>query len=331
MNRRHFVFSTSAALAGLTLNREAVAQGSEPPSAYPSRPIRLVVAFAPGGSTDVTARALAPKLQDLLGQRILIDNKPGAGSNVGTEFAARQPADGYTLLLGTVANAINMTLYNNLSYDLLRDFIPISIASTAPAVLVVHPSVPVKSVKELIDLAKAKPGQLNYASSGVGTTPHLAGEMLKMRFGLDITHVAYKSAAPALTDTIGGTTLMGFKTALSAIPSIQAGKLRCIAVAAANRLALMPDVPTMAEAGVPDFEITSWNGFFAPRGTHPDIIRRIATECAKIPTMADIRETFAAQASEALASSPQQFRAYCEAEIRKWGEVIRKANISVNS
>lgn len=331
MNRRNFVFNTSAALAGLALARESVAQVSEPPSAYPSRPIKLVVAFGPGGSTDVTARALAPKLQDLLGQRIIIDNKPGAGSNVGSEYAARQPADGYTLLLGTVANAINMTLYKNLSYDLMRDFIPISIASTAPAVLVVHPSVPVKSVQELIDLAKAKPGQLNYASSGVGTTPHLAGEMLKMRYGLDITHVAYKGAAPALTDTIGGTTMMGFKTALSAIPSIQAGKLRCIAVAAANRLALMPDVPTMAEAGVPDFEITSWNGFFAPKGTHPEIIRRIAAECAKIPSMADIREAFAAQASEALASSPEQFRAYCEAEIRKWGEVIRKANISVSS
>ena len=331
MDRRHFVIAGSGALASVLAARDAHAQTAEPPSAYPSRPIKMVVAFGPGGSTDVTARAIAPKLQDLLGQRVLVDNKPGAGSNVGSEYAARQPSDGYTLFLGTVANAINMTLYKNLGYDLLRDFLPISITSTAPAVLVVHPSVPVKTVQELIALAKANPGKLNYASSGVGTTPHLAGEMLKMRYGLDITHVAYKGAAPALTDTIGGTTMMGFKTALSAIPSIQGGKLRCIAVAAANRLALMPEVPTMAEAGVPDFEITSWNGLFAPRGTHPEIIQRIAAACARIPGMADIREAFAAQASEALASTPEQFRAYCETEIRKWGEVIRKANISVSS
>lgn len=330
MNRRHFIRSgaASAAAAAGVVPTLARAQG-EPPSAWPSRPIRLVVAFGPGGSTDVTARAIAPELQSRLGQRIVIENRPGAGSNIGSEYAARQPADGYTLFLGTVSNAINMRLYKKLNYDLLRDFVPITLVSTAPAVLVVHPSVPVNSVRELIAMARAQPGQLNYASSGIGTTPHLAGEMLKMRFGLDITHVAYKGAAEALTDTIAGTTKMGFKTALSAIPSIQSGKLRCIAVAAARRLELLPDVPTMAEAGVPDFELTSWNGLFTPTGTPPEIVRRVNASFAQVAQIGAIRKVFTEQASEIVASTPEAFRSFVESEIKRWGDAIAAANISI--
>jgi tripartite-type tricarboxylate transporter receptor subunit TctC len=330
MNRRHFIRSgvASAAAAAGVVPTHALAQ-SEPPSAWPSRPIRLVVAFGPGGSTDVTARAIAPELQSRLGQRIVIENRPGAGSNIGSEHAARQPADGYTLFLGTVSNAINMRLYKKLNYDLLRDFVPITLVSTAPAVLVVHPSVPVNSVQELIALAKAQPAQLNYASSGIGTTPHLAGEMLKTRFGLDITHVAYKGAAEALTDTIAGTTKMGFKTALSAIPSIQSGKLRCIAVAAARRLELLPDVPTMAEAGVPDFELTSWNGLFAPTGTPAEIVRKVNASFAQVAQIGSIRKVFTEQASEISASSPEAFRSFVESEIKRWGDAIAAANISI--
>jgi tripartite-type tricarboxylate transporter receptor subunit TctC len=328
MDRRNFIMHSGAA-TGLALTAPAVLAQAEPPSAWPSRTIKMVVAFGPGGSTDVTARAITPKLQEALGQRIVIENKPGAGSNIGSEYAARQPADGYTLFLGTVANAINMRLYKKLNYDLLRDFEPVTLVSTAPAVLVVHPSVPVNNVKELIAYAKANPGKLNYASSGVGTTPHLAGEMLKNRFGLDITHVAYKGAAPALTDTIGGTAKMGFKTALSAIPSIQAGKLKCLAVAADKRMALMPEVPTMAEAGVPDFLITSWNGLFVPTGTHPQIIAKLNAAFAQVPQVASIRKAFADQASDVVATSPAAFRKHIEDEIKRWGSAIAAAGISI--
>ncbi|MEN9775905.1 MAG: hypothetical protein RL322_2975 [Pseudomonadota bacterium] len=328
MDRRNFIMHSGAA-TGLALTAPVVLAQAEPPSAWPSRTIKMVVAFGPGGSTDVTARAIVPKLQDALGQRIVIENKPGAGSNIGSEYAARQPADGYSIFLGTVANAINMRLYKKLNYDLLRDFEPVTLVSTAPAVLVVHPSVPVNNVKELIAYAKANPGKLNYASSGVGTTPHLAGEMLKNRFGLDITHVAYKGAAPALTDTIGGTAKMGFKTALSAIPSIQAGKLKCLAVAADKRMALMPEVPTMAEAGVPDFLITSWNGLFVPTGTHPQIIAKLNAAFAQVPQVASIRKAFADQASDVVATSPAAFRKHIEDEIKRWGSAIAAAGISI--
>lgn len=327
MDRRNFI--QSGAAAGVAVSAPAAFAQGEPPSAWPSRTVKLVVAFGPGGSTDVTARAIVPKLQEVLGQRIVIDNKPGAGSNIGTEYASRQPADGYTLLLGTVANAINMRLYKKLNYDLLRDFEPVSIVSTAPAVLVVHPSVPVNNVKELIAYAKANPGKLNYASSGVGTTPHLAGEMLKTRFGLDITHVAYKGAAPALTDTIGGVAKLGFKTALSAIPSIQAGRLKCLAVAANKRMSLMPNVPTMAEAGVPNFLITSWNGLFVPKGTHPDIVRKLNAAFTQVPQVASIRKAFEDQAADLSSNSPAEFRKFIEAEIKRWGDAIAAAGISI--
>jgi len=326
MNRRHFMQSGVAAAAAVSTH---VLAQSEPPSAWPSRPIRLIVAFGPGGSTDVTARAIVPELQNRLGQRIIIENKPGAGSNLGSEYAARQAPDGYTLFLGTVSNAINMRLYKKLNYDLQKDFVPVTQISTAPAVLVLHPSVPARNLQELIALAKAQPGKLNYASSGIGTTPHLAGEMLKRRFSLDITHVAYKGAADALTDTIGGTTQLGFKTALSAIPSIQAGRLRCIAVAAAKRLELLPDVPTMAEAGAPDFELTSWNGLFAPTGTHPEIIRKINAAFVEVAQIPSIRKIFSEQASEIGATTPEAFGRFVDLEIKRWGDAIAAANISI--
>jgi tripartite-type tricarboxylate transporter receptor subunit TctC len=283
----------------------------------------LIVAFGPGGSTDVTARIVSAKLMEIIGQRIVIENKPGGGSNIGSELAAKSPADGYTLFLGTVANAINMSLFKNPGYDLLKDFEAISNISSAPALLVSSSKLPVKTVQELIQYAKQRPGKMNYASSGVGTTPHLAGEMFKQRFGLDIAHIAYKGAAPALTDTIGGVTDFGFKTALSAIPSVQSGQLRALAVAAPKRLALMPDVPTMAEAGVPNFDITSWNGLFAPAKTPREIVDKLSAACAKIAAMKDVQETFAAQAAIVQSSTPEQFKAFVAAEIKMWGDVVR--------
>ena len=319
MDRRKFIEGGLA--LGAVVSVPALAQSSA--SKWPSQTIKLIVAFGPGGSTDVTARIVSAKLMEIIGQRIVIENKPGGGSNIGSELAAKSPADGYTLFLGTVANAINMSLFKNPGYDLLKDFEAISNISSAPALLVSSSKLPVKTVQELIQYAKERPGKMNYASSGVGTTPHLAGEMFKKRFGLDIAHIAYKGAAPALTDTIGGVTDFGFKTALSAIPSVQSGQLRALAVAAPKRLALMPDVPTMAEAGVPNFDITSWNGLCAPAKTPRAIVDRLSAACATIAAMKDVQETFAAQAAVVQSSTPEQFRAFVAAEIKMWGDVVR--------
>lgn len=324
MKRRHFI-ETGLAL-GASIALPAFAQTK---AGYPTQTIKLIVGFGPGGSTDVTARIITAKMYELLGQRVVIENKPGGGSNIGSELAARGAPDGYTLFLGTVANTINMTLYKNPGYDIVRDFEPISMLTSAPAVLVVTPKLPVNTVQELIALARAKPDTLNYSTSGVGTTPHLAGEMLVQRFKIKMTHVAYKGAAPALTDTISGVTQLGFKTALSAIPSIQSGQLKALAVCSAKRLSLLPDVPTMAEAGVPDFEITSWNGLFAPKGTPQDIIEKLNQVCVAISRMKDVQETFAAQAADSQASTPAQLKAFVAAEIAKWGAVVKSTGAQI--
>jgi tripartite-type tricarboxylate transporter receptor subunit TctC len=327
MDRRTFI-ATGISL-GATIGVPSLVLAQRASAKWPSQqPIKLIVAFGPGGSTDVTARIISAKLMDIIGQRIVIENKPGGGSNIGTEIAARAPADGYNLFLGTVANAINMSLYKNPGYDLLKDFEAISSSTAAPAVLVCSTKLPVKTVQDLINLAKERPGKMNYASSGVGTTPHLAGEMFKSRFRLDVAHIAYKGAAPALTDTISGITDYGFKTALSAIPSVQSGQLRALAVASPQRLALMPDIPTMAEAGVADFEITAWNGLFAPTGTPREIVDRLSAACAQVAKMKEVQETFAAQATLATSSTPEQFKAFVAAEIKMWGDVVRMTGAS---
>lgn len=323
MDRRTLLMSGLA--AGCASAFPALAQSAA--ASYPNRPVKVVVAFGPGGSTDLTARAICAKLNQKFSQSFIVDNKPGGGSNIGAELAARAPADGYTLFLGTISNAVNMSLYKDLRYDFVKDFAPISMLSTAPAVLVVHPSVPAKTVQELIALAKSKPGALNYASSGVGTTPHLAGEMLKQRAGIDMVHVAYKGAGPALQEQIAGVTQVGFVTALSAIPSIQAGHLRVLGVAASKRLSLLPDVPTLAEAGLPDFEITSWNGLFAPAKTDPAIIQKLNAAIVEISKMPDIQKTFSDQAAVSVATTPEQFRAHIEREIKVWGDVIRSVGV----
>ena len=322
MDRRTLLKTGLAAGAGLILPAFAHAN-----TKYPTRPVRIVVAFGPGGSTDVTARTIAPKFTEIFSQSFIIDNRPGGGSNIGADYAAKAAPDGYTLFLGTISNAVNMSLYKNISYDLLTDFIPISQLSTAPALLVVNPKLPIKTVKELIDYAKANPGVLNYASSGSGTTPHLAGEMFNQRNGIQTVHIPYKGAAPALNDTIAGVTDFGFKTALSAIPSVQAGQLRALAVASKDRLTLLPDVPTLAEAGLTDFEITSWNGLFAPKGTNPAIIERLNAACFEISKMPDIQKAFAAQAAVSVASTPAQFREFIEREIKVWGDVIKAVGV----
>ena len=296
---------------------------------YPAKPIKLMVGYTPGGATDIIARTIAAKLQDSLGQTVLVENKPGATSNIASEAVAKAAPDGYTLLMGTIANATNMTIYKTPGYDTLRDFVHITQTMSAPSVLAVHPSVPARTLRELIALAKAQPGKLTYASSGNGGSPHLAGEMLKLRAGIDIVHVPYKGATPGMTDLLGGQVTMSFQTALSAIPHLQSGKLNVIAVAAHRRMSLLPNVPTMAEAGMADFEVSSWNGLFAPAKTPPDIVARLHQATVKALALPDVREKLAAQGAEAVGQSPEEFRAYIRNEIDKWGRVIRESGAKV--
>ena len=297
---------------------------------YPSRPVKLIVPFPPGGATDIVGRLVAQKLQEALGQPVVVENKAGAGSNIGSDMVAKAAPDGYTLLLGTIANATNMSIYKNMPYDTLRDFAPVTQTMSAPSVLVVTPSLPVSNLKELIAFAKAQPGKLSFASSGAGGSPHLAGELLKLRAGIDIIHVPYKGAAPALVDVVSGVVSMGFKTALSAIPHMQSGKLKPIAVAANKRLAQIPNVPTMAEAGLADFEVSSWNGILAPAKTPPEIVAKLNRELVRILATQDVKDRFAAQAAEPIGSTPEQFRAYIKSEIDRWGQVVKASGAKID-
>ena len=317
------------ALTAILLAFGAASPGHAQEARYPAKPIRMLVGYPPGGATDIVARTLANKLQESLGQTVIVENKPGATSNIASEMLAKSAPDGYTLLLGTIANATNMTAYKNPGYDTLRDFAPITQTMSAPSVLALHVSVPAKSLKELIALAKAQPGKLSFASSGTGGSPHLAGELFKLRAGIDLLHVPYKGAPAAINDLLGGQVSMSFQTALSAIPHLQGGKLNVIAVAATRRMAQLPGVPTMMEAGLADFEVSSWNGLFAPAKTPAAIVARLHEASIKALALPDVREKFAAQGAEAVASTPEEFRTYIRAEIDKWGKVIRASGIPI--
>jgi len=324
-NRQKIWMGLAACALSTFISSPALSQ-----SDYPSQPIRLVVSFAAGGPTDIFARLIASKLEKELGQPIIVENRPGGGSNIGSAFVAKAKPDGYTLLVGTVANTTNMAIYKNLGYDTVRDFAPITQIMSSPSVLVVNNNVPAKTLDELIAYAKTKPGQMTYATSGAGGMQHHASELLRLRSGIDLIHVPYKGAAPALLDVISGNVDMGFKTASGVIPSIQGGKVRPIAVAAKTRLPQLPDVPTTAEAGMPGLEADSWNGLFAPAGTPPEIVNRIANATIVVLQMPDVRERFNAIAAVPVGSSPEEFSKYVRAEVEKWGRVAREANVQVN-
>ena len=308
----------------------SLAAGAAAQSTYPQKSIRIIVGYTPGGATDIVARILAAKLQEALGQSVIVENKPGAGSNIGSEYVAKSAPDGYTLLVGSIANASNMVAYKNLNYDTLRDLVPVSQLMSAPSILAVHPSFPAKNLQELIALAKREPGRYAYASTGSGGSPHLAGELLKLRAGIDLIHVPYKGAAPAMSDLLGGQVHMAFQTALSAVPHLQSGQLSAIAVAANKRLAQLPNVPTMAEAGLAEVEVSSWNGLFAPAKTPPEIVARLHAETAKALASPEVREKLLAQGAEPIGSSPEEFRAYIRAEIDKWGKVVRASGLRID-
>jgi tripartite-type tricarboxylate transporter receptor subunit TctC len=294
---------------------------------YPSRPIKIVVAFTAGGTTDIIARIVGKKLTDAWGQQVIIDNRPGAGGNLGSNVVAKSPPDGYTLLIGSVGPlAINATLYPNMPYDHLKDFVPICLVASVPNMLVVHPSVPVHSVKDLVDLARTKPGSLNYGSTGNGTTGHLSGELMNERAGINLVHVPYRGAT-AVTDLLGGQVQLMFATIPSVIQHVRAGTLRAIAVTSSRRSPALPEIPTIAETGYPGFEAGSWFGFVAPTGTPEPIVRKLHAQIAAIVRMPDINEQLASQGADPVGSTPEEFGQYMRSETEKWAKVVKASGI----
>jgi tripartite-type tricarboxylate transporter receptor subunit TctC len=298
---------------------------------YPSKPIHIVVPFAAGGTTDFLARAIAQDLGTSMGTTVIVDNRPGAGGNIGSDLVAKSAPDGYTLLLGTVGtHAINASLYKKMPYDTVKDFAPISLVASVPNILVVHPSVPAKSVKELIALAKAKPGALAFASSGNGSSIHLSGELFKSMTDVDMVHVPYKGSGPALTDLVGGQVQLMFDNMPSSFPHVKAGRLRALAVTSSKRSPAAPDVPTIAESGVPGYESVAWFGILAPAGTPPEIVKKLNAEIAKTLKSPEVMKRLASQGAEPVSNTPEQFAVYIKSEMAKWAKVVKTSGAQVD-
>ena len=290
---------------------------------YPSKPIRLVVGFTPGGGVDINARLLQPKLTEYLGQQVIVDNRPGAGTNIANEHVAKSAPDGYTLLISTATVAINMSLYKKVPYDTLRDFATVSLFSQSPNILVVHASVPVKSVKEVIALAKARPGALNYSSAGSGTTQHLSGELFKLRTKTDIVHVPYKGSAPSLTALVGGEVSLSFANIPAIFSHVKAGRLRPLANLGPKRSEVMPAVPTMKEAGVSGVEVVVWYGVLAPAATPRDIVSKLSDAVARAARSPDTRQRLIDQGAEPVGNTPEEFGKLLREEVARWAEVVK--------
>lgn len=298
--------------------------------AYPSKPVKVIVALAAGSGADFVARIVTSKLAEGFGQQFVVENRGGAGGNIGVEAAARSAPDGYTLLTIAAGQAINAALYPKLNYNLEKDFEPIGLMASAPLILVVHPSLPVKSVKELIVFAKARPGKLYYASSGNGSSPHLAAEMFKAQAGVNIVHVPYRGSPQAVTDLIAGEVSLVFLAPSSVLSHVRSGRLRALAVCSAQRSVTAPGLPTMAEAGLPGFEAGTWTALLAPAGTPPDIVIRLNRELTTIVRAPDVRERLAAQGFDAVSSTPAEIAAYLRSEIAKWAKVVKATGVRVD-
>src|SRR5215471_11590834 len=303
----------------------AVAQDAQN---YPTRPIRMIVPYPPAGGTDVVARILADPLSTALGQPILIDNRGGAAGNLGTEIAAKAAPDGYTVLFTLSSHTINPKLYEKLPFDVERDFVPISLAALSPQILVANPSVPANNIRELIALAKSQPGRLNFASVGTGSPAHIAGELLKLKAGIDMVHVPYKGGGPAIADTLGGQVQLAFVTLPAAIQYVRAGKLKALAIASDKRSAVAPDIPTIAET-VPGCVVNSWYGALAPAKTPPAIVAKLQAAFVEVLAMPDVKEKLFAQGAEAQSSTSAEFAGRIHDELKEWEYVIREAQIKV--
>ena len=296
---------------------------------YPSRPIRFVMAYPPGGSSDVLARPIANEMSKGLGQPVLLEYKPGAGSTIGADFTAKSPPDGYTIVLLLTAHAVNATLMPKLPYDTIRDFAPITLAAVAPLVVEVNAQSPIRTLRELIDAAKSSKGKLNYASAGPGNTSHLAVELFKMTVGVDMTHVPYKGSGPAITAILGREVDLMFDSIGSSLPQIQAGKFRAIAVTSAARAAVLPDVPTVQEAGVPGFDVSVWYGVFAAAGTPQPIVQKLNAEIIRAMNVPEVKERIEASGYQVVGSTPAQLDAHVKSEITRWARVVKVAGVTV--
>ena len=294
---------------------------------YPTRPVRLITPFAPGGGTDISARILAEGLTKVLGQTVVVDNRPGAGSTLGTDMVAHATPDGYTLLLGNISMAFNAALYRKLTYDVLRDFTPISLVTDQPNILVAHPSLPAKTLREFVALARAQPGKHTYGSAGTGSGTHLAMELLLLSQKMDLVHVPFKGTGPALTALLGNQISVLFSTYASALPHVKAERLRAYGVTSAKRTATLPEVPTVAEAGVPGYEYSTWYGLLAPAGVPRPIIDRLSKATVAVLNMPDVRERYLSQGMDPVPTTPAEFAKLVRSETLKWTKVVQAAKI----
>lgn len=326
--------AASRRLAGIAACAAAMLLGSAPGAAvaqgYPAKAIRFVVPFPPGGATDIITRTVAQKLSEQLGQPVVVDNKPGAGGAIGSDLVAKAAPDGYTILMATTStHSIGPALNARLPYNPERDFAPVSLVATSPNLLVVTPAIPVNNLKEFIAYARAHPGQLNFASSGTGTIVHLSGELFKRMAGLDMVHVPYKGTALAVPDLINGQVTMIFDNIVSAMPQVKSGKVKVLAITSAKRSSLVPEVPTMAEAGLPGYTSDTYFGVFAPAGTPKEIVDRLAREIARAVNAPEVRDRLAAQGAEAVGGPPAELAAAVRGDAEKWGRVIKEAGVKV--
>ena len=307
----------ACALALAALASSAAAQN------YPTKPIRWIVGYTPGGVADMLARAVGQKIGEAWGTQVLVENRPGAGTNIGTEVAAKAAPDGYTLFMPTVANAINPTLYPKLPFDILRDFVHITNFAKVPGIVVVHPSVPAKNVKDLIAVAKANPNALRHGSTGIGSPHHLAGEIFKSMSGVKMVHVPYRGATPAITDIIAGHIEVYFGAMVSTLPHVKSGRVRALGVTTLKRVAAVPDIPTISEQGLKGFETGSWFGVSVPTGTSKEIVNRLYKESIRILALPEVRDRMASEGAEFVADTPEQFTAFLRTEIEKWGKAVK--------
>ena len=298
---------------------------------YPAKPIRMIIGFPPGGGTDIIGRIVAMRLSENLRQQILPDNRGGASGQIGAELAAKAPPDGYTVMMAHIAAmSILPSLYPKLPYDPVRDFAPVTLVATSPNVVIVHPSLPARNIKELIALAKARPGQIHYESSGIGTVQHLAGELFKLQAKVNLVHVPYKGGGPAIIDMVAGHVQLGFDVVPVAGPQIKAGKLRALGVTTAKRSALFPELPTVVESGVPGFDLSTWWGLVAPAGVGKDVVARLHGEVVKVLALADVKERIAAAGADIVGNSPEEFGTFIRNERAKYARIVKDANIKID-